>query len=301
MNNGRKPKGYWNRDNCLVESLKYESRRKFEYGSQSAYNSARRNGWLDEICSHMKELKKPNGYWNRERCQDEALKYKSKKEFYNKNISAYDKSKKNGWLDDICSHMKELKKPNGYWTKERCFEKSSLFNNKREFREKYGSAYNSARRNGWLDEICSHMKTKNNSNRCIYLIYFTDKIYIGLTNNIKKRFKQHLRKGIIHKYINKTNSYPSIIQLSNYIDVEESQKLEKEYIKLYGSYFTLLNTTNGGELGSNIRKWTKDKCQEEALKYRSKKEFRKNNENIYSISSKNKWLNDICSHMIKNN
>jgi hypothetical protein len=27
-----------------------------------------------------------------------------------------------------------------------------------------------------------------------------------------------------------------------------------------------------------------------------KKEFRENNMSVYSLSTKNKWLNDICSH-----
>lgn len=36
-----------------------------------------------------------------------------------------------------------------------------------------------------------------------------------------------------------------------------------------------------------------------SLKYSSKKEFRENNKSAYSSSTKNKWLNDICSHMTK--
>ena len=32
-------------------------------------------GW-DDICSHMIEILKPRGYWTKENCQKESLKYK---------------------------------------------------------------------------------------------------------------------------------------------------------------------------------------------------------------------------------
>ena len=54
------------------------------------------------------------------------------------------------------------RKPNGYWTKERCHEVALTCSTRNEFRKKFGSVYESARKNGCLDEICSHMKKKIN-------------------------------------------------------------------------------------------------------------------------------------------
>ena len=71
-----------------------------------------------------KEVKKPNGYWTKENCANEALKYNSKGEFYKKNQFAYIISLKNNWLNDICVHMTFFRKSKGYWTKERCFEEA---------------------------------------------------------------------------------------------------------------------------------------------------------------------------------
>jgi hypothetical protein len=46
---------YWqDKGNCAVEALKHSSRKKFEMSAQSAYKSSLRNGWLDEICGHMR-------------------------------------------------------------------------------------------------------------------------------------------------------------------------------------------------------------------------------------------------------
>ena len=43
-----------------------------------------------------------------------------------------------------------------------------------------------------------------------------------------------------------------------------------------------------------VVKWTKEKCAEEALKYKSRSEFKKNNTNAYKASVRNGWLDDIC-------
>lgn len=45
--------------------------------------------------------------------------------------------------------------------------------------------------------------------------------------------------------------------------------------------------------------WTKEKCKEVASKYKSRSDFQKNNYNVYRIAYNKKWLDEICSHMIK--
>ena len=45
----------WTFVNCKKESLIYKTRSTFCKKSNGAYNSARKNGWLDEICNHMKK------------------------------------------------------------------------------------------------------------------------------------------------------------------------------------------------------------------------------------------------------
>ena len=43
---------------------------------------------------------------------------------------------------------------------------------------------------------------------------------------------------------------------------------------------------------SKIR-WTYEKCKDEALKYNSRSEFKKNASRAYVISRKNKWLDEL--------
>jgi predicted GIY-YIG superfamily endonuclease len=90
---------YWTKHRCLEESMKYNYRSEFQRESQSAYRSAQKNGWLNEICSHMMIIRKPKGYWTFEACKKESLKYKNKNEFQKNNKGAYGASYKNKWLN----------------------------------------------------------------------------------------------------------------------------------------------------------------------------------------------------------
>lgn len=149
----------WTFENCKKEALKYISRKKFYLGNNSAYNSARKNNWLNDVCYHM-NTKKVNkkGYWTKEKCADEVLKYKSKIELYKNSPGAYMYLLRNGLLNDVCINMR-TKKTNGYWTKDRCFSEAVKFNTRSEFYKKSSGAYRSALCNDWLEEICFHMKT----------------------------------------------------------------------------------------------------------------------------------------------
>lgn len=47
----RKPRGYWTKEKCKIEALKYKFRVDFRNGSNNTYSAARRNGWLNDIYS----------------------------------------------------------------------------------------------------------------------------------------------------------------------------------------------------------------------------------------------------------
>ena len=72
----------------------------------------------------MSKKRKPNGYWIKERCREEALKYKTKVEFRNNSGGAHTIARSNGWLDEICTHMVRPKAYNFKWTKEKCHEEA---------------------------------------------------------------------------------------------------------------------------------------------------------------------------------
>ena len=147
----------WTKDNCALAAQKYSTRTEFARNSTSAYSSAWSNGWLDEICAHMTELQKPHGYWEEKRIALVAKSCKTKKEFYTDHKSAYMAAQKLGLIDKVSAHMKEIKKPNGYWTVQRCNEESQNYTYLNDFRG--NSAYNVSKKKGWLKDgsVGSHL------------------------------------------------------------------------------------------------------------------------------------------------
>lgn len=86
----------WTYERCLEESRKYHSRSAFKNGNMSAYNSAKRNGWLNDLYPIV--LKKENGYWNKlENCQDAASKCNGAKELAKRFGGCYNAVRKNNW------------------------------------------------------------------------------------------------------------------------------------------------------------------------------------------------------------
>lgn len=191
-----------------------------------------------------------------------------------------------------------MKKPNNYWTKERCKDVALLCQTKTEFINKYSGAYDASLNNKWLNEICTHMKILGSRyKRCIYVYEFSDNsAYIGLTYNLKERQKDRNNKlnDAVTKYINETGIQPFRKQLTEYIDVEEAIKLEGFYVEEYKKNgWKILNRTKTGSIGGSILKWTKEKCQKEALKYTTRYKFQKNNSSAFNASYKNGWIDEF--------
>lgn len=92
----------WTKDMIIYEASNYKTKTDFRKKCNSAYYAAHKNGWLDEICSHMIETRKPNGYWNdKNNCYNESLNYPNKSQFQINCKSGYESSRKNGWLDEF--------------------------------------------------------------------------------------------------------------------------------------------------------------------------------------------------------
>jgi len=109
----------------------------------------------------MERRKKlPNGYWNnQDHCLEEARKYKTKAEWQDKSPLSYRWASKNGWVDECSSHMTLTRKPDGYWTFERCKQAASKYQTKVEWRAGDRASFSAANRRGWVPECCSHMQT----------------------------------------------------------------------------------------------------------------------------------------------
>jgi superfamily II DNA or RNA helicase len=154
VNNNR---GYWTKEKCIESAKKYQTQQEWIKNEETAYQVARRHNWLDICESHM--IKR--NIWSKEKCIESAKKYQTKGEWIKYDKKAYQAARHNNWLDDCYFHLSNKIKSSGYWTKEKCLKEAKKYKLRNDFKNYSGGAYQAARKNGWLDEICQHMKRPN--------------------------------------------------------------------------------------------------------------------------------------------
>jgi hypothetical protein len=54
----------WAKSACMIAARKCTSKKEFYENYESAYEAARRKGWLKDCYKHIKSDRKPHGYWN---------------------------------------------------------------------------------------------------------------------------------------------------------------------------------------------------------------------------------------------
>jgi len=105
--------------------------------------------------------RKTNGYWTLEKCKEEALKYRTKKEWEFKSVSSYSSAKKYGWYYECCKHMIKINKSHNHWNLKNCIKDAKKYKIKNEWKKNSVSAYSIAHKNGWLKDCCKHMVSGN--------------------------------------------------------------------------------------------------------------------------------------------
>jgi len=253
---------FWTKEKCIEDAKKFKTITEWESNSGGAVSASRRNNWFSECVLHMPS-QKPKGYWTKEKCIEDAKKYKKIIEWQKKSASSYNIACKMNWLDECTKHMISPQKPKGYWTKEKCIEDAKKYNSKKEWRINNASAIGAALNNGWYDECTKHMLIKKNKNgfwtkeRCI---------------NDAKKFTT---KG---KWSKKSTSAYNSAKKNSWFD-----ECTKHMISPHNP--------NGF--------WTKEKCIEEAKKYELVSQWKKNNGASYNKARKMNWIEECTNHMKK--
>lgn len=304
-------------------------------------------------------------YWTIERSKEEAKKYQHRVDFKNNANRAYTVLRKNGLLDECCSHMTfpDISK---FWNKERVIEVAKLCKNKSEFTKKYPGAQRWAKKHNILNEIMKlYTPVGNRYKRCIYSYEFPDNcVYVGLTYNLQKRNKQHMSNSDskVFQHILLTNIKPKLIQITDYLDYISASEMEGIILKQYiDNNWIPLNAVKTGGLGSikiknkkqikqihhklsyeyalecakkcetktefqnnypsvyyyilknklmdkleseyqfkkiHHKTWTLEECKKVAKQFKTRGEFCNKLNGCYQVVLKNGWINEVCSHMI---
>ena len=216
----------------------------------------------------------------------------------------------------MCSHGGIVYKKQGYWNvKEHCIEEAKKYKNKFELQRKCSRCYCSSLKHGWLDEIANlyfdnsiqYMKYDEPIN-CVYIYEYSDlnSFYVGRTNNIKRRHRQHCNGyghkdgsrtyDIVYMFANDNGvEIPEPIILEEKLTAEQSQEREDYWKRYYTDkgLKCLNKATTGigkGSLGATL-KWTYEEFCKEASKYSYKTEMKTKNQSAYKAGLNNGWLN----------
>ena len=293
----------WTLELCQQEALKYERRVDFLKSCGQAYRIAHKKGWLNDICSHMIEVRKPNRYWSKENCLIEALKHNTKKDFQKSSPSVYVVASRNGWIGDICAHMVPLGHLHQRYLYKISFPDSCIYiglswNPKTRFTQHLvkGTVYKHIMKTNikpTFELVSDTPYSPEEASELEHLIVEEYKKSGSCILNKNKagglggdRVKWTFEE--VKKEALKFNSKKEFLK-NNMGAYSAAEK--KKWLTAVCEHMVVIKRPNNY--------WTKEKCQEEALKFSSRAQFAKESENIYKTSSRKGWLNEVCSHMIK--
>lgn len=243
--------------------------------------------------------RKPRGYWDSyENCYNAAKECKIKSEFIEKYGRAYIVSVQNGWIKDY-TFFKKTRNPDGWWeVKEHCREEAMKYTRKRDFWAGSNCAYKSARINGWLKDYWWLNEGEPRSE--VYCVYtYEDSVnkyaYAGLTNNIKRRDKEHRRgknNDSVYRHFKKFGlDIPKPIIVKSGLTKKEA-KIEEENLvnSILEKGWNKINIAKPGSTGGVILKWDYDACKELSKMCKTPTDFLAANRSAYEISKEKGWI-----------
>lgn len=287
-------------DDLAGIASKYDVLKDFREKENSVYSIICKRGLFKKLCGHMKRACRD---LTDALLADIAKGYCTRDEFFENDSSAYGIACKRGIIDKICSHMERQIMPVGYWNKERCRQKAKDYNSKEDFRQGCPSAYGAAQKNGWLDDICSHMEPKGNwFKRKIYVFTFSDGYaYVGLAQDPADRYRAHITgrgNSPVYSHIKKTGATYEFKILTDWLNKDVAGKVEEAYRKQYETDgWKMLNRMKGGGLGGTTKIYTPQRLRKEVGKYEYVDDLRKSSPLFYKYILRHHLWEEYCGKM----
>lgn len=193
-----------------------------------------------------------------------------------------------------CSRNKKIK---------HCIEEAKKYNKRSVFEAESFAEYTFLRRNGLLDNACSHMERGGNKYKRLIYSYSFDingikYIYVGLTYNMDVRDKAHHKAGsTVYKFCKEHNmAVPPYVIETDYMDNNEASQAEGEILQRYilEGYIPLNQIKTGG-LGGNTKpyEYTIDELKAIASKYKNRSDWKQSRDKAYYFAERKHLLDDI--------
>ena len=296
----------WTYEACYEAALTCKTKSELKKKYKGAYVTALENDLFKNytwFINGYSENNKKRRKWTREACYKLALECNSKIELQNKNKSAYESARENGWDKDYTWFQRPSK---ATWTYERCREVALKCKTIKELYKQFPGAYSASNRNRWLNRF-DWLQRKENvyettpDNVYAYFFSETKTVYIGRTVQPYERNLKHNtdERSSVYKYAHKNCvPVPKMTILESGLTLTEGLEKEDYYVNKYRKDgWNVLNQAKtgvrSGALGTiNKGKWNKKTCCKEAKKYNNKTDFKNNSGRAYEISRRNGWLDE---------
>lgn len=205
--------------------------------------------------------------------------------------------------------IKNKKEPVRKWTDETVIEASRQCKSAVEFRERFSGAYEYAHRTN-LWKTFTWLRHNTDPNKRTYVIYAYEDIvnkfvYVGLTNNIERRIKEHRKKNyknnirkydIVRQYFEDCSfglPEPKILVdgLNGFEAQEEEDRIKVKYIN---EGWNIINTGKTGKGTSSLGNLsytypTREECARIVSQCKSRKEVQTKYWRVYMTINRNGW------------
>ena len=298
----------YNYDQCLAEAKKYQYYNDFRAQSHQHYYVARKRGWIKEYTWLIREPIVPyNKKWNYDTCYAEALKYKTRSAFGKDGKGAYDVARRNGWLVDY-TWMPDLSASDAKVDSVYCYifeeQKAAYVGRTLMYRQHIRDV-----EHNYYDFDAVHKFAYNNHCAIPKMQIIEENLTVRQGREREDYWRKYYESNgflMLNKAVTgaKSGSIGALAcgkwTFEKAYKIAQAFQSAKEMNDEYGYLYKIAKAKGwldkftwfrGKEIMLEKRtKWTEDVCREEALKYTSRKDFRKYSKGAYDKANECGWL-----------
>lgn len=298
----------WNYASCLEEAHKYQYYLDFRSKSYDAFLTARNNGWLKEYTWLIKEPIEPyNKKWKYDTCYTEAKKYQTRSAFNKGCSGAYDVARRNGWLVDY-TWMPDLSALDAKVDSVYCYifkeQKAAYVGRTLMYRQHIRDLEHNYYDN---DAVCKFARKNDCAVPPMQII--EENLTVQQGREREDYWRKHYESNgyfMLNKAATgaKSGSIGALAQgkwtFEKAYKIAQAFQSVNEMCDEYGYLYKISKARGWLEKfdwfrGEEIRiekatKWTEETCREEALKYKTRKDFREQARGAFDKAQECGWL-----------
>ena len=260
--------------------------------------------WAVTPKEHLRGRGCPNCYTSKkfsyEECYETALQFTSRADFMRSYLQMYEFANRRGWVNQYSWFQKLWEKK---WNRESCYQEAKKFQSRGAFKKNSPSAYKKARENKWLDDYTWFLVPRKhvphgywNLETCFEEAKkYKTKVEFEKGNNGAYQAAIKNKWMIYFTWLEPSFKWTldaCVLEAKNYDSLSDFRKAKPNAYN-YAVKHNLIQSLSWLKLKRKPNGyWTYQICSQEAKKYKTKAEFKKNNPQAHAAAERNDWLDD---------